>query len=73
MLCLSIPITGFHHFYYSLGAKLGSHLHGDVSVMKIGMDIETQATNFQLNLSRMKGSQFCFCFDLIFRCRMKAF
>ena len=33
MLCLSIPIPGFPHFYYILGANLGSLLHGDVSVM----------------------------------------
>ena len=33
MSCLSIPTPGFPHFYYSLGANLGSLLHGDVSVM----------------------------------------
>ena len=33
MLCLSIPTPGFLHYYYALGANLGSLLHGDVSVM----------------------------------------
>ena len=33
MLCLSMPTPGFPHFYYILGANLGSLLHGDVSAM----------------------------------------
>ena len=33
MVCLSIPTLGFSHFYYSFRRKLGSLLHGDVSVM----------------------------------------
>ena len=33
IICLSIPTPGFLHFYYILGANLGSNLHGDVSVM----------------------------------------
>ena len=35
MLCLSTPIPGFPHFYYTLGANLGSLFHRDVSVMKV--------------------------------------
>ena len=33
ILCLLIPISGFPHFHYILGANLGSLFHGDVSVI----------------------------------------
>ena len=35
MLCLSVHTLrpGFPHFYYILGANLGSRLNGDVSVI----------------------------------------
>ena len=35
MVCLSIPTAaGFPHFYYVLGANLGSLLHRDIFVMR---------------------------------------
>ena len=33
MLCLSMPTPGFPHYYYILGANLGSLLHSGVFVM----------------------------------------
>ena len=39
----SIPTPGFPHFYYMLGANLGLHLYGEVSVMGMGNNFRFKA------------------------------
>ena len=53
----SIPTPGFPHFYYMLGANLGLHLYGEVSVMKsssASFQVQRNTDDLYIRLRRLK-------------------